>query len=73
MYVMDYLEEQGFIKSKRKTFDKFLLNGKIVYYFKIFHQAYFYRRLDENKKSNYINQNYQFIKNKILKEILSID
>ncbi len=96
--VMDYLEEQGLIKSKREIlentecyypkpgepdyykksyynpkFGKFPLNGKNVYFFRIYHQAYFFRRLNDYERSNYINQNLQFIEKKVLKEVLNIN
>lgn len=78
-YVMKYLEEHGLIESKREFYSnqlqsgKFPLNGKNIYFFKIHHQAYFYSRLKDYERSNYINQNLQFIEKEILKEVLNIN
>jgi len=72
-YVTKFLEKQGSIKFViPKIFGEFTLNGEQIYFFKIHHQAYFYRWLNETERASYINQNRQFIENKILKEILNI-
>ena len=53
-------------------FGKFPFNGNNIYFFVILHQSYFYRRLNKNKRTNYINRNHHFIEEKILKEVLQI-
>jgi len=62
----DYYEE---LYSK-PCFGKFPFNGKEIYFFKIYHQAAFNRYLNISDRTDYINQNHQFIEKKILKEVL---
>ena len=79
-YVMEYLEKHGLIDSKREFysnqlhFGKFPFKGKEINFFKIHHQAHFvqwHKGLEGNKIFDYTNQNRQFIKKKILKEVLN--
>ena len=57
----------------KPRFGKFHFNGKDIYFFKIYHQAAFNRYLKISDRNNYIKQNHQFIKKRILKEVLNIN
>lgn len=66
----DFYEEP----YSKPYFDKFSFNGKDIYFFKIYHQAAFnLGYLNISDRNNYIKQNHEFIKKKILKEVLNID
>ncbi len=66
-------EDPDYSKTKlyyNPFFGKFPFYGNNIHFFVILHQSYFYRRLEENRRINYINRNHQFIEEKVLNEVL---
>ena len=69
-------EEPGYSKTRlyyNPFFSKFPFNGNQIHTFIIFHQSNFTRYKNKYDRTYYINRNLQFIKEKILAEVLNIN
>ncbi|GAG79962.1 unnamed protein product, partial [marine sediment metagenome] len=67
--------DKDFYKKRfyNPTYGKFSCNNdKIIYFFRIYHQRFLYKNLNEYDRNKYITQNHKFIEKKILNEILDI-